>query len=121
MVRGLALGRVEVGQLGRELGRQSLVGVFLGLLFGALLSLVSLLLFPDTTSGAAYQLPLVVGLAIFGQMGIAALLGSALPMVFARLKIDPAVATGPFVTTSMDLIGIVLYFNIAALVLGIRP
>ena len=45
---------------------------------------------------------------------MAATLGAVLPLIFARLKIDPAVATGPFVTTAIDLLGILLYFGLAA-------
>ena len=52
-------------------------------------------------------------------MTMAALVGAVTPLIFARLHIDPAVATGPFVTTSMDIIGVVVYFNIAVQLLNL--
>jgi magnesium transporter len=50
-------------------------------------------------------------------MTIAASVGSLVPMVFARINIDPAVATGPFVTTSIDILIVFFYFQIATLLL----
>ena len=41
------------------------------------------------------------------------LVGAATPLLFARLHIDPAVATGPFVTTTIDVLGVLVYFNLA--------
>jgi len=117
VVRGLALGRINLAQMGRVLGKQSLVGAILGVLFGALLALVALLLFRDDMSDGLTLLPLVVGLSISVQMVVAAFIGTLLPMVFEKFKVDPAVATGPFVTTSMDIVGVVVYFNFAVLLL----
>jgi magnesium transporter len=52
-------------------------------------------------------------------MSVAALVGSLVPMAFARINIDPAVATGPFVTTAIDIISVFFYFKIATTLLGI--
>jgi magnesium transporter len=52
-------------------------------------------------------------------MSVAALVGSFVPMAFARVRIDPAVATGPFVTTAMDIISVFFYFVIATTLLDI--
>ncbi|HMA67353.1 MAG TPA: magnesium transporter [Desulfosalsimonadaceae bacterium] len=52
-------------------------------------------------------------------MSIAALVGSLLPMVFVRFDIDPAVATGPFVTTSIDILSVFFYFQLASFFLGL--
>jgi magnesium transporter len=52
-------------------------------------------------------------------MTLAALSGSMVPMIFARINIDPAVATGPFVTTAIDIISVSIYFIIATYLLGI--
>ena len=65
------------------------------------------------------RLAIAVGLAVLSSMSVAALVGSLVPMVFARINIDPAVATGPFVTTSIDIISVYFYFQIATLLLGI--
>lgn len=113
VVRGLALGRINISEIGRVLVRQGVIAVILGIVFGGLLALVVFIFFREYITVGMTMLPLVVGLAIFAQMVIAALLGSLLPMLFERFRVDPAVATGPLVTTSMDLLGIVIYFNIA--------
>jgi magnesium transporter len=52
-------------------------------------------------------------------MSIAALVGSTVPMLFERINVDPAVATGPFVTTAIDIISVFFYFSIATALLGI--
>ena len=58
-------------------------------------------------------LGLVVGLSICASMLIAATIGSLVPLILDRFDIDPAVATGPFVTTAIDILGVALYFIIA--------
>jgi magnesium transporter len=60
-----------------------------------------------------------VGLAVVSSMSIAALVGSFVPMGFARIHVDPAVATGPFVTTSIDIISVFLYFTIATALIAL--
>jgi magnesium transporter len=60
-----------------------------------------------------------VGLAIIMSMSIAALVGSMVPLILERLNIDPAVATGPFVTTSIDIVSVYCYFMIATQLLDI--
>jgi magnesium transporter len=60
---------------------------------------------------------MVVGVAIWASMTIAALLGGLLPLGLHRLGIDPAVASGPFLTTAIDVIGLLLYLATARLLL----
>ena len=64
-------------------------------------------------------LALAVCFAVISSMTIAALVGSLVPMCFARINIDPAVATGPFVTTAIDIISVTFYFTIATALLGL--
>jgi magnesium transporter len=59
------------------------------------------------------MLGVVVGLSICSSMIIAATIGSLVPLILNRFDIDPAVATGPFVTTAIDILGVTLYFLIA--------
>ena len=65
------------------------------------------------------KLGLVVGIAILFSMTFAATVGTTVPIVLRRLDIDTTVATGPFVTTMIDIFGVCGYFLIAKLVLGI--
>ena len=65
------------------------------------------------------MLGVVVGLSICTSMLLATVVGAFTPLVLRKLDIDPAIATGPFVTTSIDIIGILLYFFIAGTLLNI--
>ena len=65
----------------------------------------------------AWEFPVVVALAICVNMLISATIGTLIPMLFKRIQVDPAIATGPFVTTAIDVFGILTYFTIAQLLL----
>jgi magnesium transporter len=117
VVRGLALGRIEVGRLWAVVRRESLVGIACGVVYGLALGLIVLVFFGSQQSPV--RLALSVGCSITAAMGIAATVGGTMPLIFQRLNIDPAVATGPFVTTSVDILGILAYFIIATLLLGL--
>jgi magnesium transporter len=64
-------------------------------------------------------LGLVVGISIWFSMSLAAVLGGVLPLLFARMRIDPAVASGPFLTTAIDVIGLAIYLTTARLLLAV--
>ena len=64
-------------------------------------------------------LGLVVGISIFGSMAMSAMLGTVIPLVLKRFDFDAAIATGPFVTTSIDIVGVMMYFYIAKIILGL--
>jgi len=58
-------------------------------------------------------LGIVVGVSMFIAITVAATMGALVPLIFKRLKIDPAIASGPFVTTSNDITGLIIYFILA--------
>ena len=89
------------------------IGVILGLVYGILIGSVAQWRY------STEALAISVALAVISSMSIAALVGSLVPMGFARINIDPAVATGPFVTTAIDIISVFFYFMIATTLLGI--
>ncbi|MFC1543331.1 magnesium transporter [Candidatus Neomarinimicrobiota bacterium] len=111
-IRGLATGRVNIKRISSFIGKQLQVGLLLGVLFGLLLGTMAWIF------GSA-RLGSVVALAICITMFISALLGTLVPIILRRLDIDPAIATGPFVTTSVDVLGILVYFLLAKSLLGI--
>ncbi len=115
IVRSIAIGEVGIKDTWRVLWREFSTGALLGTTYGVLLGGFAYL-FPQFRE-FAWKLPLVVALAIFINMVIAATVGTIIPMFFKRLNIDPAVATGPFVTTAIDVIGIFTYFLFANLFL----
>jgi magnesium transporter len=89
------------------------VGLILGITYGVLIGTVAQLRYPGV------MLAVSVGLAVVCSMTLATLVGSMVPMLFARMGVDPAVATGPFVTTSIDIIAVALYFLIVTSFLGV--
>ena len=109
VVRGLATGRVNVGNNLTIILKEIRVGVILGILYGLMLGLFAIVRFLDISP----YLGLVVGLGIAGSMLIATAFGSLVPLLLQRLDVDPAIATGPFVTTSIDILGVSLYLGIA--------
>lgn len=113
IVRGLATGRVNVGNNMKVLFKEIRVGLILGILYGILLGLFTFTRFIDISP----YLGVIVGLSITTSMLIATTIGSIVPLFLNKLEIDPAVATGPFVTTSIDIVGVTLYFLIASLLL----
>ena len=109
IVRGLATGRVSVENSIKILFKEIRVGLMLGILYGLLLGVFAVFKFLDVSP----MLGIVVGTSICISMIIAATIGSLVPLVLNRFEIDPAVATGPFVTTSIDILGVACYFLIA--------
>ncbi|MBT7098362.1 magnesium transporter, partial [Candidatus Poribacteria bacterium] len=119
IVRGLATGEVDIQERWKVLRREFATGVVLGTMYGLLLGVVAKVRDWTTDPASPYfiRLPIVVTLAIAGNMILAATLGTFIPIVLKRLRIDPAIATGPFVTTSIDVLGIVFYFMLARVIL----
>ena len=109
IVRGLATGRVRIENSMRILFKEIRVGLMLGILYGLLLGVFAILKFLDVSP----MLGVVVGVSICISMIIAATIGSLVPLILNRFEIDPAIATGPFVTTSIDILGVACYFLIA--------
>lgn len=113
VVRGLATGRINTRDFWAIITKECAIGLILGLFYALLIGLVA------QWSYSLIWLALAVGLAVICSMSVAALVGSCVPLLMARVNIDPAVATGPFVTTAVDIISVYFYFVIATTFLGI--
>lgn len=106
-VRGIALGQIGEERRFAVMRRELLVGITLGLLYALIVGGVAALMGDEPTDGLA------IGFSMSMGMLLASTLGTAIPLLLSRLRVDPAVATGPFVTTSLDLLGVVLYFGVS--------
>jgi len=113
IVRGMATGRIEIGNEFKVLLKELRVGLILGVLYGIMLGIFANFKFLGSDS----MLGVVVGFSICSSMLLATAVGTFTPLILRKLDIDPAVATGPFVTTSIDILGVLLYFMIAGLLL----
>jgi len=111
-VRGLAVGRLIPTALFAVVWRELRVGVILGLFCGALVGTISGIWFGHPALG------FVVGLSMISGIAFAATTGALMPMLFTRIDIDPAVASGPLVTTLNDCISTIIYLSVATAMLG---
>ena len=113
VVRGIATGRINIRHLWQVVSKELMVGLILGGVYGLLLATLAHLHYN------AGMVAISVGAGVASSMALAALVGSLLPMIFARFDVDPAVATGPFVTTSIDILSVYFYFQLATFFLGL--
>ena len=110
VVQGLASSAISagdvLGRLSKELG--------VGLLNGIICSI--LILGASRTLGFSTPLSITVSIALLCVIVFAALFGTFVPLMLHRYKIDPALATGPFITTANDIIGLIIYFAVGSAV-----
>jgi len=112
IIRGIATGRVNMQAVGKVVFKEMRVGLFLGAVYGSFLGILAFFGYSQ------YQnLGFVVGIGMFFVMTLAATVGTFVPLVLRRLNFDAAIATGPFVTTSTDILGVLTYFTIAKILL----
>jgi magnesium transporter len=113
VIRGLNTDEIRSLGVGYVIAREALAGVLLGTILGSVATLWSFWL----------QGNLMVSLSVGGSLIAIALLasvaGSALPFLFRGLGLDPALMSAPFITTAVDVLGVLIYFTIARLVLGL--
>lgn len=112
IVQGLANHSIS-GSIFNRLLKEISLSLLNGVILATILFLGShFLLGMDTDIG------IIVTIALISVITIASLIGTFIPLLLDKFGIDPALATGPFITTSNDICGIVIYFSIAKLILG---
>jgi magnesium transporter len=114
VIRGLALGEVGVGDAFRIFWREVRMGLTLGAFLGTIGLCRALLVGHSGGGGMA----VAVGLALVACVTFGSVVGALLPLVIKRLGFDPAVSSGPFIASLVDVAGIVIYLNIAIMILG---
>lgn len=111
MVRAIATGDLELTDWLRAVSKEILVGLILGVAMAVIAGAVSQLYGGDT------KIALTVGLSMITIVFIANGFGALLPFMLSRLKIDPAAASTPLITSLMDVLGLLIYFSIAVLII----
>jgi magnesium transporter len=119
VIRALALGEVRLHNWWRVMRREFATGCALGVLLGLIgfLRIVAWQVFFDAYGAHVLLVGLTVGMSLVGVVLWGALAGSMLPLFLHRLGFDPASASAPFVATLIDVTGLVIYFNVASLIL----
>ncbi|NEN97486.1 MAG: magnesium transporter, partial [Moorea sp. SIO3I7] len=113
VIRGLNTDEIRDLGPGQVIWREALAGLLLGVILGTM------------ATGWAYWLQgdflvaLSVGVSLIAIALLASIAGSALPFLFRHLGLDPALMSAPFITTVVDVLGVLIYFNIAKSVLGL--
>jgi len=111
VVQGLANLSITPGNIGKRVLKEFFVALVNGLICSALVICYGLIV------GLPTDITLVVAISLITAILIASIIGAMIPLILERFKIDPALATGPFITTSNDLLGLFLYFVIGNLLL----
>lgn len=124
-VRVLSDPDVDRKMILKLIGKESAVGLINGLLLGVIGFLSSLLYFVifkvGISSEVSYSLSLslelagIIGLSLFASMALSSLIGTLIPVFFFSIKIDPAVASGPLITTVNDLVAVFVYYGLSYL------
>lgn len=112
-VRGIATGTITAKTALKTIAKEVLVGLILGLSIGLTVMGVA------TFWKGSFEIGLVVGLTLFINNFTAALMGTIVPLIFMMAKRDPAVASAPFITMVVDILGLVNYMLIATVILGL--
>jgi magnesium transporter len=112
IVQGLANDDIK-GSIGSRLIKEMLLALLNGVILSALL-----LLFTWLWKGDFYT-ALAISTSLIAVIVVAGFIGTFTPLFLHKRGIDPAIATGPFITTSNDIFGILIYFMIAKMILGI--
>ncbi len=110
-VRALATRDLTPANAWRIIGREAVVGLVNGVAFAVIIGIVGVVWFGSPMLGV------VLGIAMVGNLFVAGLAGILIPIVLDKLKIDPALASGAFVTTVTDVVGFFAFLGLAALLL----
>ncbi len=121
MIRGLAVQEIDMKDWFRVLRRELLRGLMFGLLLAALgycAALIFARLMPDASMANPHLIASAVAIAMASVVTLANVVGSMLPFFFKRVGLDPAVTSGPFIASLMDVTGICIYFTIGMAILS---
>lgn len=112
VVRGLALGKINVSGIRRFILKELQVGITMAFFCGSLMGLAA------GAINIGPKIGLVVGASMFASMVFASMMGTVVPLLLYRLGFDPVLGAGPIVLTMADIAGLVIYFSFASFLLN---
>jgi len=110
VVQGLATSSINTSNIATRLIKELSVGLLNGVICAGIIFIVTILL------GFDKALSTTVGISLLCVIVFAALFGAFIPLMLEKHKIDPALATGPFITTANDIIGLIIYFSVGSFI-----
>lgn len=109
VVQGLANGSLNVKEFSRQIGKEVLIGLLNATIIAAVILIYNLIALPS----GQMAVTLSVAASLFIVVMFATILGTVVPLTLEKLKINPALATGPFIQISNDIVGLVIYVSIS--------
>ncbi len=120
VIRGIALGTGHTKNIPRILLHEITAGAIMGAICGIVFGLYArFVIGQESTAFGPTYLAFTIGTALFSAMAFAAVFGAIVPVILNRMKIDPAVASGPFVTSSNDILALLIYYGVTILMIGL--
>jgi len=120
VIRGIALGTGRTKNIPRILLHEITAGAMMGAICGVVFGVYArFIIGREETGFSPTYLALTVGTALFSAMAFAAVFGAIVPVILNRMKIDPAVASGPFVTSSNDILALLIYYGVTFLMISL--
>ncbi len=110
---------VDQKEISKHLLKETITGFLNGLIIGVLLFLVvvGLRMMDGSSFATVFPFALVISVSIFVALVVSTLAGATIPLFMKMIKVDPAVASGPFITTVNDIISLIIYFSLASIML----
>lgn len=114
VVQSLANGTLEIKGFSRQLGKEVLIGLMNATIISSVVLVYNLITLPDE-----FAVTISVAVSLFIVVMFATILGTVVPLTLEKLHINPALATGPFIQISNDIVGLVIYVQVATYFLGV--
>lgn len=114
VVQSLANGTLEIKEFSRQLGKEVLIGLMNATIVSSVVLVYNLITLPDE-----FAVTISVAVSLFIVVMFATILGTVVPLTLEKLHINPALATGPFIQISNDIVGLVIYVQVATYFLGV--
>lgn len=114
VVQSLANGTLEIKEFSRQLGKEVLIGLMNATIISSVVFAYNVLTMPDE-----FAVTISVAVSLFIVVMFATILGTVVPLTLEKLHINPALATGPFIQISNDIVGLVIYVQVATFFLGV--
>lgn len=114
VIRGLALGEIELKDRWRVLWKEFRISILVGIVLGIVNFLKNIYI-----DRVGFEVALTVSITLVATIMLAKMVGGILPLIAKKFKLDPAIMAGPLITTIVDSLALMIYFTIASVLLGI--
>ena len=114
VVQGLANGSLDIKEFTKQIGKEVVIGLLNATILSGVIFAYNLIMLPDD-----FAVTISVATSLFCVVMFATILGTIIPLTLEKIHINPALATGPFIQISNDIVGLIIYVHIATLFLDI--